>query len=301
MNMKNYYLNSSIITIIAVLFVLFIVAGCSVLLQKQVDLKQSQLNPISSIDTSTWKTYRNEQYGFEFKYPASWKRLSTAEYRGDLARALLASPDFQTEGESAILASSVKFGQELLFTAISTTVARDILSESLRQEGARQIAIGGSEGVFYKTSGGDIFSRNLNLDVNFTAPTQGDRLLSFSLTGLATEQEKNESIFKTILSTFKFIEPLTGVSNASWYQCTQDSDCTAVYALNDVCQNNCPSNAISRSYLSAYNQERAKQVQLIKQQSPGVACPVFPPPSLQSCLQSFPAKCVAEVCKIIQL
>lgn len=26
------------------------------------------------LDTSAWKTYRNEEYGFEFKYPRTWKR-----------------------------------------------------------------------------------------------------------------------------------------------------------------------------------------------------------------------------------
>ena len=26
----------------------------------------------NSTDTSTWKTYRNEKYGFEFRYPPSW-------------------------------------------------------------------------------------------------------------------------------------------------------------------------------------------------------------------------------------
>ena len=28
--------------------------------------------PLTSIDTSNWKTYRNEEYGFEVKYPEEW-------------------------------------------------------------------------------------------------------------------------------------------------------------------------------------------------------------------------------------
>lgn len=30
------------------------------------------IEPVSKIDTSTWQTYRNEQYGFEVRYPNGW-------------------------------------------------------------------------------------------------------------------------------------------------------------------------------------------------------------------------------------
>ncbi len=32
-----------------------------------------ELKPEEKIDTSNWKTYRNERYGFSFKYPKDWK------------------------------------------------------------------------------------------------------------------------------------------------------------------------------------------------------------------------------------
>ncbi|NUM25758.1 MAG: hypothetical protein HUU49_04025 [Candidatus Buchananbacteria bacterium] len=37
------------------------------------------------IDTSDWKTYRNEEYGFEFKYPENWKIFLLDDNRISLA------------------------------------------------------------------------------------------------------------------------------------------------------------------------------------------------------------------------
>lgn len=45
-------------------------------LQQAVDDKSVVVNE-SAVDTSSWKTYRNEQYGLEFKYPSDWKIIES--------------------------------------------------------------------------------------------------------------------------------------------------------------------------------------------------------------------------------
>ena len=63
-------------------FTLFL-SGCILVGQK---VSQSELQPeqvatstSDEIDTSDWKTYRNEEYGFEFRYPEGWLECETPQ------------------------------------------------------------------------------------------------------------------------------------------------------------------------------------------------------------------------------
>lgn len=55
------------------LLVVAIVAGLDRQLDFLWDNKQPTTTTPAVIDTSDWKTYRNEEYGFEFKYPGDWE------------------------------------------------------------------------------------------------------------------------------------------------------------------------------------------------------------------------------------
>lgn len=40
-------------------------------------LEQKNQQTVGGVSTADWKTYKNEEYGFEFKYPSSWTEKTT--------------------------------------------------------------------------------------------------------------------------------------------------------------------------------------------------------------------------------
>lgn len=166
----------------------------------------------SVVDISDWQTYRNEQYGFEFKYPSNW--------------------DFQTPGYYSVTVGNPMSGERTYSFSVrvisnpqnlaSKAFVEKIISDS-EKSGTRKISyvkeyeiiVGGLNG--YELEGVDdlelsaekiyLSLSNKILEINF--PISADN------SNLNTPKENN-LISHQILSTFNFFPPTSSADTTNW-------------------------------------------------------------------------------------
>jgi len=150
-------------------------------------------------EAANWKTYTNTQHGFEFKYPSNWKLEQSDLFT------IIKSPDFKS--------SYYESGAELLVNGSKIRILNSNLGRfssvqeyinSQEENGfnlsdRKQIKIGEVDSVEYYWG----YEGPVELFVNFI---KDGYLHQITFVSVAEERnDKDYSIFKEILSTFKFI------------------------------------------------------------------------------------------------
>lgn len=92
-----------------------------------------QTEPENPIDTSDWKTYRNEEYGFEVKYPKEWDEPHEFEVIGGNKRMLIGSGE-NFEGCCAGIRFELKEkpAKQAYSDKIETFLNGDLMNDEMR-------------------------------------------------------------------------------------------------------------------------------------------------------------------------
>jgi len=175
--------------------------------------------PNQTVDTSTWKTYTNKQYGFEVKYPQNYTYLdSSFGPKTDISDRDIVyfNTPANVKDSSAIVFSINKEPQTLLFQGTFVSVPQSKAGNTkLMDNWVINIAI---NGIPFKS---DIwFIRNTLLAINFYTKQQNNNYITASLGVDINSTAKTDSeaffeamnnnekvlIFNQMLYSFKFLK-----------------------------------------------------------------------------------------------
>ena len=200
-------------SIVVITIFLLPLAGCSVDYNK-------------NIDTSSWKTYRNDKYGFEFKYPNDW--VLNEGRTSSMLYVSFSSPDYNQSFEyrgGDFPQRVITKGGELYLNIDSLAGMEPYDFQKLKNElqrmervaTANEIKIGG-EGAIYHTRSNSKDSSDAH--VHFLRQNDYSLAFIFGISSASSEKKIHQNIFDQVLRTFRFLpgyEPrkcLDGITQA---------------------------------------------------------------------------------------
>src|SRR3989338_2748692 len=154
------------------------------------------LKIIEPIDTSTWETYRNEEYGFEVKYPSDWEA-------SDHSSGLLILK--KTEGRLSGIQS---------FFAININKNYEINPKTSAV--MEKISIGGRLGYKYFYQEGAGTSEVVLIQLGQDALQLSLDYFESKGSNFNDKKIAIQGVIDPILSTFKFIEPGNAIDASNW-------------------------------------------------------------------------------------
>ena len=132
-------------------------------------------------ETADWKTYRNEEYGFEVKYPADWKEENKKLYSPEMYK--------------AYKNGSFSFSLEITLDTHFNSIDEELEYQGKCAENIVHYTINNKEIVGYSNACDFYKEKKVMMAV-------GDQIVK----GLSYSFSDESKIISQILSTFKFIE-----------------------------------------------------------------------------------------------
>lgn len=183
--------------------------------------RQGESNQIIEDQTINWKTYRNEKYRYELRYPSDWNLSSPEQYRPDVtifnpfSGLLLSKKDSSREEQLEILKKSAHvrivvnyFSPQLGFDRTIENIKKynpnTLKQDTIIVDGINGIRVGatfGNEELQWSAE----YAVVLNTDANLMVGDNMYTSATYTIEGVFQSESDTEP-FNQILSTFKFIE-----------------------------------------------------------------------------------------------